>query len=83
MDCLIFYTDGLLEAVQETESKGAAASDAPGKEFFGKNRLEEALTRRQVHNKRAGEAVDLILAAAQDQGFTIEDDITIQVYRHV
>lgn len=83
MDCLIFYTDGLLEAVQDTVEDPEASADAPNKEFFGKDRLEEALTRRQVHKRRASEAVDLILAAAQDQGFTIEDDITIQVYRHV
>jgi hypothetical protein len=80
MDCLVFYTDGLIEAVQSRPAGGAEG--LLGKELFGKERLTHAIRERRVSTKRASEAVELILAAARDEGFVIEDDITVQVYRH-
>ena len=77
-DCLIFFTDGIIEAAQAREN-GAAF----GKELFGKDRLEQAILKRKVHQTKTSLAVDQILSAAHDEGFEIEDDITIQVYRHV
>jgi hypothetical protein len=77
LDCLVLYTDGLTEAVAP-QTAGAGR-----KELFGQSRLEAAITERQVGALRARRAVESILAAVRDQGFQIEDDITIQVYRHI
>jgi stage II sporulation SpoE-like protein len=76
MDCLVLYTDGLTEAVSRK---------APGgpKELFGHRRLETAIAEKSIGGLKAKRAVESILAAVADQGFQIEDDITIQVYRHV
>jgi len=76
MDCLVLYTDGLTEAVNQKVG-------ARQKELFGHNRLEEAITEKKIGSLKAKGAVASILAAVRDQGFQIEDDITIQVYRHV
>ena len=75
-DALVFYTDGLTEAVNEKASEGR-------KELFGHRRLEDAIASRQIGALKAKRAVESILAAVRDQGFQIEDDITVQVYRHV
>jgi hypothetical protein len=76
MDSLVLYTDGLTEAVND-------ASTAGRKELFGHRRLEAALKSKGIGDLRAQRAVASILAAVRDQGFEIQDDITIQVYRHV
>jgi serine phosphatase RsbU (regulator of sigma subunit) len=74
-DCLVLYTDGLTEAVQ-LEHEGS-------KELFGHRRLETAITGQKIGGLKAKRAVESILSAVRDQGFQIEDDITIQVYRHI
>ncbi len=79
LDCLILYTDGIIEAVHE-DTMDAGTFD---KQFFGKDRLEQAILKKKISQARAGDAIDMILNAAHDDGFEIEDDITIQVYRHV
>lgn len=71
-DSLVFYTDGLTEA-RKTD-KG---------ELFGTNRLEKTLAEKNVDSMKAKKAVNAILNVIEDEGFTIEDDITIQVYRHI
>ncbi len=77
MDCLVLYTDGLTEAVQHQ------AVAAGRKELFGHRRLETAIAQQKIGSQKARRAVESILAAVRDQGFEIEDDITIQVYRHI
>ncbi|MBI4582862.1 MAG: SpoIIE family protein phosphatase [Planctomycetes bacterium] len=72
-DCLVFYTDGLTESVLR---KGE-------KELFGKKRLEDSLLRQQIYKRKTKDSVRLILSAVRDEGFEVEDDVTVQVYRHV
>ncbi len=71
-DCLVFYTDGLTEARKRS-----------GDELFGSARLEQTLVNRKLAALRAKRAVETILKAVNEEGFSVEDDITIQVYRHL
>jgi len=75
-DSLVLYTDGLTEASHAKEAGGK-------KELFGTRRLEDAIAEKKIGALKAKRAVESILAAVRDQGFQIEDDISIQVYRHV
>lgn len=71
-DCLVFYTDGLTEARKQSRD-----------ELFGSSRLEEAIATHNLGGMKAKRAVDTILRVVEDEGFAIEDDITVQVYRHL
>jgi hypothetical protein len=71
-DCLVLYTDGLTEARKEAAG-----------ELFGDDRLKHTLATRNLTTMRAGAAVATILSVVHEEGFSIEDDITIQVYRHL
>ncbi len=72
-DCLVFYTDGLTEA---RKNEGA-------NELFGMDRLAATLATHNVSSMKAKRAVSTILKVVSDEGFKIEDDITVQVYRHL
>jgi serine phosphatase RsbU (regulator of sigma subunit) len=71
-DCLVLYTDGLTEARKKAQN-----------ELFGADRLEEALRAHNLGGMRANRAVNTILRAVAEQGFDVEDDITVQAYRHL
>ena len=72
-DSLVFYSDGLTEA----------RNKAGNGETYGTSRLETSLAAHNLSGMRAKRAVTAILKAVADEGFNIEDDITIQVYRHL
>jgi hypothetical protein len=76
LDSLVLYTDGLTEAVNE-------ASGGRRKELFGHRRLEDAIKAKKIGDLKGQKVIGCILSAVHDQGFEIQDDITIQVYRHV
>jgi serine phosphatase RsbU (regulator of sigma subunit) len=71
-DSLVFYTDGLTEAKNKDSD-----------ELFGTGRLEQTLSKKNISTMKAKHSVKTILKVIRDEGFTIEDDITVQVYRHM
>ncbi len=71
-ESIVFYTDGLTEAKKHESN-----------ELFGTDRLEKALSENKINEMKAKRSVAAILNVIKDEGFTIEDDITIQVYRHL